>query len=372
MKIAIVTDSMAAFGGSDRYLLSLLKAFPESELYTSIYDPDIYTTCNLPKVHSSFIQNLPFNKFWKRHYTVISPMAFEMFDFSKYDLVISCSAGCSKGVITSPDTLHVGIVFTPPRYQWGGDPNTKRVKFRSIYSFFMPLVDHYLRIWDFEAAKRPDFLVSISKYVESRVEKYYKRDSSVIYPGINTDFWKPIIQHDKENQTCKGKEDFFVIVSRLFEYKRIDLAIQACNKLNKRLVIIGTGPDENYLRSIAGENVSFLGFLDDELVRDYFRRAKGFLFCGLDDFGLTPVEAMACGTPVIAYNKGGATESVVDEVSGILFNNQTVEDVVGAIKNFETIKFNSQEIISRAHVFSEKVFIKNIRNYIYGKLKKNK
>ncbi|MFH1546944.1 MAG: glycosyltransferase family 4 protein, partial [bacterium] len=191
MKVAIVIDGLVAFGGADRVLISLLKIYPDSDIYTSIFNIEMYPWLNEEKVHTSFLQKWPFQKFLYRHYWPFSPMAFEQFNFDGYDLVISVSAGCAKGVITGVDTRHVGLILTPPRYQWGGEINARASGLRSLFRFLAPYVDNYLRVWDLEASKRPDELISISKFIHSRVKKYYRRDSTVIYLGADLKNWYP-------------------------------------------------------------------------------------------------------------------------------------------------------------------------------------
>ncbi|MEA3357699.1 MAG: glycosyltransferase, partial [Patescibacteria group bacterium] len=273
-------------------------------------------------------------------------------------LVISLSAGCAKGVVTRPGTLHVGIILTPPRYQWGGEVNSRASKMRLIFKFATPFFDHYLRVWDFEASKRPDVIVSISKFVQSKVQKTYRHDSVVIYPGIDFDFWGV-----EERQVVK-RDDYYLVVSRLYDYKRIDLAIEACNKLGRKLVIIGQGPDEKYLRKIAGHRITFLGFGSDDGVKQHMQKCKAFLFPGVEDFGLTPVESMACGAPVIAYNKGGLVETVLDYETGLFFDEQNSESLRKAIVEFESIKFDRGRIMKRALLFSEARFIKSFEKMV--------
>jgi len=352
LKVAFVVDSLVQPGGADWHLMSLLKLFPEADIYTSIYNSKRYPQLQGKRVVPSFLQKFPLRNFLYRHYTPFSPLAFEQFDFSSYDLVISLSAGCAKGVITGPGTKHIGVILTPPRYQWGGVVNCRASRSRAVVRLMTSFLDHYLRMWDVEAGKRPDLLVTISTFVQNRVKKIYGRDSVVVYPGIDTEYWTPV-DRTKPDRAVK-REDFYLIASRLYDYKRIDLAIRACCQNGRNLVIAGEGPDEKYLRNISCSRVKFTGYVSRDEVRSYMQKCKAFLFPGIEDFGLAPVEAMACGTPVIAYNKGGVTETVVDGETGVFFDKQTPECLGEAIRKLESMRFDQKEIVKRGRLFSEK------------------
>ncbi len=350
-KVALVTDSLTFPGGHSRVLLSLLKIWPDADIYTSVFDREQFPGLENQKVFTTFINSLPGKKFWRKHYSILSPLAFEQFDFSGYDLVVSLSAGAAKGVITNPATKHLGIILTPPRAYWG--ERFKRQSFMSkIIGMFEPITGMLMRIWDFEAAYRPDDLIAISKFIQKRVQKIYKRDSKVVYPGVNLEFWKP--------EPKKKREDFYLVVSRLESYKRIDLAVKAANKLKCKLVVIGDGPELQNLKSIAGSTITLKGHLSDEEVRDHMQRCRALIFPGLEDFGMTPVEAMACGSPVIAYNRGGTAETVINEETGIHFEVQEVDEIIDSIKKCERSNFDNSQIVMCARMFSEKKFIQNI------------
>lgn len=363
MNVAITTDSLVTYGGADRILESLIKIYPKADIYTSLFNEGMYPSLKDNKVYPSFLQKFPFKKALFRHYGPFSPIAFEQFRFEKYDLVISLSAGPAKGVITVPGTKHIGIILTPPRYQWGAPVNSRASRFKGLYAFLSPYADHYLRLWDFEASKRPDRLVSISQFIQKRVNKYYDRESDIIYPGADEKLWHP----DKKEKVSES--DYFFIASRLYDYKRIDIAIRACNKLKKNLVIMGSGPDEKYLKKIAGPTIKFYPYeADTSVIRRYMSQAKAFLFPGIEDFGLTPIESMMCGTPVIAYNLGGVKETVQNKITGVFFNYHTPDSMMTAIEEFEGLKLKEKLIIKRGNEFSEKNFIKNLKKYFkkYG------
>lgn len=349
-------------GGSDRVVNSLLKLYPSAEVFTAVYDEDQYSYLSGRTVNTSFIQKMPFIRSLYRHYNILFPLAFEQFDFSEFDLVVSLSAGSAKGVVTQPGTLHLGIVFTPPRFQWGGKVNIRASRLRKLLKLLVPFADSYLRLWDFEASRRPDVLASISRFIQDRVRKVYGRNSYLLYPGVNLNFWH-------KDRSIKKRKDYYLVVARLYDYKRVDLAIQACKKLGRSLKIIGEGPDEAHLRKIAGKNVEFLGFLADEECRKYMSECRAFIFAGVDDFGLTSVEAMACGAPVIAYNKGGAAEVVVDSETGVFFDQPTRESLCSAILRFESMFFDEKIVTGRAEHFSEEKFTKDFKQIVENELR---
>lgn len=360
VKVAIVTDALVSFGGADRVLKSLLELFPVVDLYTAIFDAGSYSWLDGYEVNTTFIQKIPGRSFWERRYSTLSPLAFEQFSFDKYDLVISLSAGAAKGVITPDSVAHIGIILTPPRYQWsgrGGETLTRCRRF-SVHA----LSDIYLRIWDQEAGMRPDVMVAISKEVQSRILKVYKRESKVVYPGVDLGFWR--LPGKNQKRLDISKNGYYIVVSRLYDHKQIDAAISACNFLDRDLVVIGTGPEERKLKGLAGKTVNFTGFVDDETVRSYLWEARGFLFPGIEDFGLAPVEAMACGVPVIAYNKGGVSETVVDGESGVLYDGGTTDDLIEAIRRFENMKWDTSSVSASVSRFSDNSFKDNFMKVV--------
>lgn len=374
MNVAFVVDSLVQPGGADWHLRSLLKLFPEADIYTSVYNRKRYPELKDKQVITSFLQRFPLRNFLYRHYTPLSPLAFEQFDFSNYDLVISLSAGCAKGVITGTRTKHIGIILTPPRYQWGGIANCRASRTKEVLRLVTPIFDHYLRMWDIEAGKRPDVLVVISRFVQNRVKKVYGRDSTVVYPGIDTEYWRPAgmagtvgssdsVGTSGMNRNRK-RDDFYLVVSRLYDYKRVDLAIRSCCQSGRNLVVVGEGPDEKYLKSLSCSRVKFVGYEARDQVRTYMQKCRAFLFPGVEDFGLTPVEAMACGTPVIAYNKGGVTETVIDGETGLFFDRQTPECLSEALRKFEYMSFDQQKIIKRGRLFSEERLLNEFRKVL--------
>lgn len=366
LKVAIVHDWLIGLGGAERVVESLLKLFPNADLYTSVYDKNRIRIFDSRKVKTTFLQRWPLALKKHQLYANLRPLAFESLDMSIYDLVISSSSAESKGVITPTETLHVSYIHTPIRYYWSGyDDYFKNPGFGALnplVRLFMPSMVRRLKVWDYAAAQRPDFLVANSKEVARRIKKYYKRDSNVINPPVDI---------ERFNRIKKSADDYYLVVSRFVPYKRIDLAIEACNSLNRKLVVAGKGPELSKLRKLAGDNVSFVENPTDKKIDQLYQNAKAFIFSAEEDFGITPVEAMAAGVPVICYGKAGASETVIDGVTGVYHSKQDVKSLIGAIEKFEQTNFDIDKIKNRAKVFSEDVFLNKIGGYLIAKLQKD-
>ncbi|MDQ3309726.1 MAG: glycosyltransferase [Gemmatimonadota bacterium] len=353
MRVAITTDWLNSFGGAERVLIELHKMFPDAPIYTTVHDRR-----GLPAqmqdwdVRTSFLQRIPFAR--RRHQPLLPlmPMAWEEFDFSEYDLVLTTNSACAKGVITRPGTLNICYCYTPCRYIWDLYPEYTRGK-RS--KPFIAPVAHWLRLWDRLSADRVDHFVAISHEVAARVRRHYGREAEVIYPPV-----------DVERITPSGapSEDFYLVVSRLVPYKRVDLAIAAANSLGRRLLIVGDGSERRRLESMAGPTVKFLGRRSDEEIADLYGRCRAFLFPGLEDFGIAPVEAQAAGRPVIAFGAGGALETVVDGRTGVLFPTQTPESLAAAITRLEATSFDAALCRRNAERFSAERFRSRLRQTI--------
>lgn len=345
MKVAIVHDWLTNFGGAERMLQKICHMFPDAPVYTIVYDKEKMGEA-FPDVRTSFIQKLPFGV---KHYTLylpLMPKAVERFDLSDYDLVISSSTCCAKGVITRADTKHVCFCATPMRYAW----DFYFQYLQSAGKLKRMLIPHFMfsiRQWDVLSANRVDTFLANSKNVQRRIAKHYRRESQVVYPFADTEFFVP---------NGKEPEDFYLIVSRLVEYKQVDLAVEAFGQLGLPLVVIGEGREKKRLEQKAEKNIRFLGRCSNETVRDYYQRCRGFVFCGEEDFGITPVEAQACGRPVIAYGRGGALETVLDPQTGVFFREQTPEALMEAVQELEQRTFDAQAIRQNALRFSEQAF----------------
>lgn len=334
MRVAFVHDWLVTYTGAERVLDALLELFPGAPIYTLVYDPKPFEGTRIVEhpVFTSWLNLLPAARRHHRLYLPLMPLAVEQFDLRGYDLVISSSHAVAKGVITSPETLHVSYIHTPPRYAWDLQAEyfeNTGLK-RGIRGVLARVVLHYLRLWDTSTGMRPDVLVANSRYVARRIQKVYRREAEVIYPPVDVESFS----------VRKEKEDFYLAVSRMVPYKRMHLVVEAFSKMpNRKLVVIGDGPDLPKIRKMAGPNVSILGYQPREIVRDYMQRARAFVFAAEEDFGIAPVEAMACGTPVIAYGRGGVTETVCEGETGVFFHSSTPECLIQAIEQFERMCF---------------------------------
>lgn len=363
--VAIVTEYINAMGGSDRVINSLLKIYPEAEIYAATFEKSQYPNLR-NDVHTSFLQHPFFRKLFARNISVLTPYAFEQFDLRKHDLVISVSAGPSKGVVSTVEQNHIGIICTPPRHQWDGDINVRGSIWRNIYILGSKFISTYIRVWDITAMKRVDHVVSISKFIRNKVLKIYGRKSQVIYPGI-LDSWFDSVS-DKEKWDVKTKHElpdrFLCVLSRLYDYKRIDWAIKACIETNNRLVVIGKGPDERFLKNLAAghKNIRFIDYIPDSEMRAVYSLANAFPFCGVEDYGLVVVEAMACGLPVLGFNKGGVAETVINGSTGWLFD--SYEELVEILKSRKWERIDKKQCIIRAKQLTESQFIDHFKRFV--------
>ncbi len=309
MKVAIIYDWIHTFGGAERILLCLHKLFPKAPFYTSVYSEKHAVWAKKLKIYHSFLQKFPQAVDHHELYPLLTPIAFESFDLSAFDVVISVTSADAKGVITGPNTLHISYILTPTRYIWSHVDyylGLKLIKFIST-----PMVS-YLKKWDMVAKSRPDYLFSISKTVKERIEKYYNRQSKVVYP--------PLV-FEAGNKSADASLDYYLCVSRLVPYKRLDLVINVFNRLQKKLVIVGVGRQRNYLTKIARPSISFVGNLTDKELISYYKGSRAVIVSSEEDFGLVGVEAQSFGIPVIALAKGGSLETVKENITGLFFNN---------------------------------------------------
>jgi glycosyltransferase involved in cell wall biosynthesis len=350
-KVALVYDRVNKWGGAERVLMSLHEIFPEAPLYTSVYDEKNAPWAKVfPEVKTSFLQKFPFAKSNHEILAPFMPLAFESFDFSDFDLVISVSSEAAKGIKTKPETTHVSYVLTPTRYLWSHyDEYFKNKILKKLAS---PVVN-YLRKWDKIAATRPDAIIGISTVVQSRIKKYYKRDSMIIFPPAGIDGGKKM---------KNGK--YYLIVSRLVSYKKVDLAVKAFNKLGKPLIIVGTGREEAKLKRIAGKNIKFAGQVPEEALEEYYLGARALVMPQEEDFGIVSIEAQSVGVPVIAYKKGGAIDTVIPGKTGVFFESQTPESLITAVMRFEKNKFVVDNLFTNAGKFSKESFKTKILEHL--------
>lgn len=365
MKVALVHDYLNQMGGAERVVMAFHEIFPEAPIYTSIYDPQrVDPAFQHMDIRTSFMQKLPLVKKHHQPFLPLYPFAMENLDLRGYDLVLSSSSAFGKGVITRPETLHICYCHTPMRWCWNYEEYVEREQLgraaRSILPFFMT----GLRIWDQTSAMRVDHFIANSPVVAERIQKYYRREAVVIPPPVEASRFP----FDPTTQP----EDYFLILGRLIPYKRVDLAIEACNRLQLPLVVIGGGRDEEPLKRMAGPTIRFLGHLSDEDVIHYYTHCRAFIFPGEEDFGITAVEAQAAGRPVIAYRAGGSLASVVDGVTGTFFREQTVESLMKVLATFDERKFNPQTIRNHALEFDTPRFHRRIQQFIEAKLSAGK
>ena len=385
MRVALVHDWLTGMRGGEKVFEVFCEMYPDADVFTLLHIPGtVSKTIERHTIHTSFIQRAPFKRTKYRNYLPLFPTAIEQFDLRGYDLVLSSSHCVAKGVITHPGTCHLSYVHTPMRYVWdmyheyfgGSQSRLKRL--------VIPPASNYLRIWDVTSAARVDEFVANSHHVAERVLRHYQRPSTVINPPVDTDFF------DLSHETG----DYFLIVSALAPYKRIDLAIETFNRLELPLKIVGTGEHRDRLEALAGRTVELLGWQSDEAVRDLYRGCRAFVFPQEEDFGITPLEAQACGKPVLAYGKGGALETVLgissdtdrfdsvgspdataptpNEPTGIFFPEQTVEALAGAIELFEKSEryFDPETIRSHALSFSRPLFRTRMEAFVEAGLER--
>lgn len=368
MKVALIHDHLAQDGGAEQVLKVFAEMFPQAPIFTLLYEQKNVEK-NYPgrEIETSIIQRLPGGVKHYQWYMPFMPMAVEFFDLSSYDLVISDASAFSKGVITSTDTLHICYCHTPTRYLWDYTHQyINELKYNKYFKKVISLVLNYIRVWDRTAADRVDVYIANSKTVKRRISKYYRRESSVVYPPVETGLF----------QISPGAGDYFLIGGRLAAYKRVDIVVDAFRELGLKLKVYGSGVDLSRLQGIAGgcDNIEFLGRVTDEEKADLYSHCIAFLNPQEEDFGITPVEAMAAGRPVIAYRRGGATETVIDGETGVFFDTQTKEGVMEAVRRFQAMSFDAVRIREHALRFGRERFISEMRDFInteYDKFKKS-
>jgi glycosyltransferase involved in cell wall biosynthesis len=354
MKVAIVYDRINKFGGAERVLLSLHRIFPEAPIYTLVHEPKTSQWAKDITVIPTFLNKFSFLRRRHEWLSPIAPLAFETLNLSEYDVVISVTSGDAKSVITRPHQLHVCYCLTPTRYFWSGEAEyAGDKKFKLIPGF----LKDYFKSVDLLTSTRPDYYISISEEVNKRVKKFYNRDSSIIYPPIEDKFYSNnLISHDNR--------EYYLVIGRLVPYKKFDLAIAAFNKLKLPLVVIGAGSEYEKLRQMASPNISFVGAVDDHRLIEYYRHAKAVIFPQEEDFGLVPIEAQASGTPVIAFGKGGALETVIHKKTGYLFPEQTIDSLANAVKEFRKLVFKPKLCVDNSNIFNYSSFEKQFSDEV--------
>ncbi len=371
MKIAIVHEWFDSYAGSEKVLEQMLKVYPEADLFAVVdfLPQNKRWFIQNKNVTTTFIQKLPKAKNKFRKYLPLMPLAIEQLDLRKYDLVISNSHCVAKGVITGPNQLHISYVHSPIRYAWDLQQQyLEEVNLQhGLKGWVAKIILHYMRLWDYRTGNNVDYFISNSKYIAKRIQKCYRRTAQVIYP--------PVAVNDFT--ICKQKEDYYLTASRMVPYKKMDLIVEAFSKMtDKKLIVIGDGTQFEKVKSQAKkfENIVLLGYQPFEVLKEKMQKAKAFVFAAEEDFGIVPVEAQACGTPVIAYGKGGALETVInydkENPTGIFFKEQTADSIVNAVKIFEkNIKlFKPENCRKNAERFSAARFRNEFKQFIENKI----
>ncbi len=361
MKTALVHDYLNQYGGAERVLEALHDIYPAAPVYTSIYAPEAVPAAYRKwDIRTSFMQGLPGISKHHQLYMPLYPVAFEKFNLSSYDLVLSSSSAFAKGVITEADTLHICYCHAPMRFAWNYHTYMEGEKLAGRASKLLPLVLNYVRLWDESSAGRVDAYIANSRVVARRIQKRYRRTATVINPPVDTKLYKP--------RYSQAPDDYFLIVSRMIPYKKVDIAVEAFNKLNLPLKVVGRGRQEPVLKALAKPNIEFVGPVSDARLKELYARCKALIFPGNEDFGITPLEAQASGRPVIAYGAGGALETVVPGVTGEFFMEQSGEALADVVSSFNERDYDPREVRLHAETFDIEVFKCRIVDFIDERL----
>lgn len=372
MKVAIVQEWLVTVGGSDKVVKAILDVFPDADIYTLVAKKEVCDELGIPweKVHTSFIQKMPLGTKKHRAYLPLFPFAIEQFDLRGYDVVISSSHCVAKGVLTKADQLHICYCHSPIRYCWDmyNEYLEESHLDKGFKSWLVRLMLHSIRQFDAIAGSRVDYYISNSDYVGQRIRKTYRRKATTIHPNIDISNF----------ELCNDKQEYYLASSRLVAYKKIDTIIEAFNQMpDKKLVVIGGGPNLEAYRKLAKDNVTVMGYQPFDVLKDKMQHAKAFVFAADEDFGMIPIEAQSCGTPVIAYGHGGSLETVNGGKTGLFFYEQTPEAIVEAVNKFEAMgsqPFAPADCRQWAEGFSEKRFKREIKEFVeekYEEFKKN-
>jgi glycosyltransferase involved in cell wall biosynthesis len=369
MKTAIVCDWLVTYAGAEKLLAEIIKCFPDADLFAVIdfLSPEQRAHLSNKKTTTTFIQKLPFAKTHYRNYLPLMPLAIEQIDVSSYDLVISSTHAIAKGVITGPDQIHIAGICSPMRYAWDLQHQYLRETGlnKGLKGYLAKYILHKMRIWDQRTANGVDHFFAISHFIAKRIWKTYRREADVIYPPVDTHLFTPYSQ----------KEDFYLTASRFVPYKKIDLMVESFSHMpDKKLIVIGDGPDAEKIKAKAGKNVELLGYQPTEQLIHYMQRAKAFIFAAEEDFGIAPLEAQACGTPVIAYGKGATLETImgIDQKnpSGLFFKEQNIASIQNAVNEFENnvSLFTPENCTSNAARFSPEQFRERLKSFVKEKV----
>ncbi|MCJ2073755.1 glycosyltransferase family 4 protein [Methylobacterium sp. J-030] len=364
MKVALVHEWLTTYAGSDKVLAEMASLFPDADIFCLInfLSDQNRTHFDGRRIITSFLQRIPLSNKYYTYMLPLMPLAIEQHDLRQYDLIISNCHAVAKGVITTRRQLHICYCYTPMRYAW--DLQHQYIEgsgFGPVRSALARYFLHKIRIWDQRTSNCVDHYVACSKYIAGRIRKTYRRDSTVIYPNVDI---------DRYSLGNAPRENFYVTASRMVPYKQMHLIVEAFTKMpDKKLVVIGDGPKYRYVKSIATPNIEILGYQPNDVLRSYLQRCRAFIFASEEDFGIAPVEAQACGTPVIAFSRGGGRETVIDGVTGLHFHEQTTASLIDAIARFEAVdaQYDRQKIRAHAETFSTKAFRETFARYVEEK-----
>ncbi|MGO4669256.1 glycosyltransferase [Bosea sp. 2RAB26] len=358
MRVALIHYWLVAMRGGEKVLESLCRMFPEADIYTHAYDPlSVSETIRKHQVRTSFIGHLPRPTRFYKSYLPLMPLALEQLDLRGYDLIISSESGPAKGIVPPPNALHVCYCHSPMRYVWNMY-HDYRERTGFLQRLAMGPLSHYVRNWDAISSMRVDQYVANSENVRSRIQRYYHRDAAVVYPPVNVADFQPVAPD--------VADDYYLMVGELVSYKRPELAVEAFNRLKRPLVIIGGGELLNQIRRMAGPTVTVMGPQSFDALRYHYARCKALVFPGEEDFGIVPIEAMASGRPVLAYRRGGALETVVEGLSGLFFDEQTVEAIIDGVERMDRFAVDQGAILAHARRFSEPIFRQNMWTALSG------
>jgi len=360
-KIAIIADWLTNYGGAESVISTMHEAFPDAPIYTTLFNREKMRDLANANIITSYLQKIPFAKRDHKPWLAMMPHAIERMDLSKYDIVLSSAHSVAKGVITKVETLHICYCHNPMRYCWDDWQNyIKQWKLPKILNHYIYKKLHKLRIWDRLAADRVDKYIANSNFVAHRIHKYYRRESEVLPPPVN------ISQYSISK---KPTTNYFFTTGRLVPFKRFDLIVKTFNELGIPLKIAGKGPELQKLKKLAKSNVEILGFVSDKKLNELYQNCQAFIFAHTEDAGITPLEAMACGRPVIAFNEGGAKETVISGKTGEFFNKQDVDSLKKAILDFDHTKYNPQELRLHAEKYQRSEFIRRLKEKVLGEWK---
>jgi glycosyltransferase involved in cell wall biosynthesis len=361
MRIAFVHDYLIQYGGAERVLESLSEIWPHAPIYTLVYEPQkVHNRFDKKIIRTSYLQKIPLAKSHHRIFPPLMMLAVEQFSLDYYDVVISDSSSFAKNIITGSDTLHISYCHTPMRYAWDDcQYYTQEFGFPGWLKKIVPFFMNYIRTWDFYSSNGVDHFIANSSFVKKRIKKYYQRQAKVINPPINVENFYVSPQ--------ENLKDYFLMVGRMMKYKKMGLVIEVFNKLRLPLKIVGRGPELKRLKKIAGPTVEFLGRVSDKKLAQIYSEAQAFIFPQEEDFGIVAIEALASGRPIISYRAGDVENRIIENKNGVLFNNQTENDIAEAVKKFQKINFDSKFIRQTALEYDQKLFKEKIKKFVERK-----